>query len=188
MTARAEEIRITPAPNLTMREFFKGRQRKLGVMTLAIALLLLTAWMRSYVAGDVFSLRLRHSARTAVVYQAKSVHGGFELSRDLEFWTGDSYPANYPFRPEYFTAKATDFEWWPQATKGVDWFWYRCGFYAGGGCFVHLHSTELSAWFIISYSSIVLPLALFSAWLLLNKLRPAKKPTRTIEADEIAHV
>ena len=100
-----------------MREFFKGWRRKAGCVTLVMVLLLTSAWIRSYVAGDVLRVEFRDSPRKALSYYAESVHGGVRLSRHWTYWTGDSFPPTYRFGPCFYTTGAADFEWWPETAE-----------------------------------------------------------------------
>ncbi len=107
-----------------MGEFFKGWRRKAGLVTLAMALLLTVAWMRSCVTSDVI---ISHSQMPSTSFE--SCDGGLCCFQ----WTDTSTAAQ--------------------------------------------HRTSRQTLYFIPYWSLVLPLTLLSAWLLLVKPRKAKAAT-----------
>ena len=154
-----------------MREFFRGWRRKAGLATLAMALLLMTGWMRSYVIRDVVCVWASQS-----VYSAISVHGGVLLSRS----TDDDI--TQPFDVDWDSADASLFsEWSLNNDAEMDLFCCRCGFFVGVCSYRNvLGHPRVSV--IFSYSLFVQPLTLISAWLLLIKPRPAKSAKESSHA------
>lgn len=178
-----------------MREFFRGCRRKAGCVTLVLACLLMGVWVRSRVYTDgVMVYRDKH-----VSWFVASSKGGVKWigAYDPEgIWSGDSFgwfshslknldrklqPAqfggNWPVRPE------EDEALWP-AFYGQDMVWNQhwqmLGFCIGdanlGSPRVYVRQ--------IPYWSIVLPMTILSAYLILWKpqKRTVPKGGSTIHA------
>ena len=166
-----------------MREFFRGWRRKAGLAALAMALLLTTGWMRSYVVQDV------------VLLQRMPTHHVLQSSRGRILWWGVSYSLFLSDKElEESSQEGTSFEWISLDTSemrvwtsdeidtedGSGWL------FGGGGFLIGADSDDLNGpmtrrW-LCSYSLIVLPLTLLSAWLLLIKPRPAKSAKESSRA------
>ena len=136
-----------------MGEFFKGWRRKAGLVTLAMACVLMVGWMRSTYIKDVFVppqwigldaslLSLEHS----IAYQHFNTETALSPSERL--WASFLIDGSEINAPSH------------------DWRWKSSGFgyisKPSGYCLV------------IPYWSLVLPLTLLSAWLILIKPRKAK--------------
>ncbi len=121
-------------------EFFKGWRRKAGLVTLAMACVLMVGWMRSYLIIDAVSL--------GAVKQGQSLmsKGGRLGLTDQWFYDKDQL-------------------YWKSFTIAQA----RIMFPIHGG-------PDIRFW-VVPYWSLVLPLTLLSAWLILAKPRKAKAAT-----------
>ena len=160
-----------------MREFFRGWKRKLGVVTLVMACVLTAGWVRSqslvddYCTGngtlpDRFRIRSCSDRITVISEHNKSNWnrpGGWGYRR-LEVKDLVNSPTGYEFEIERHV-----FEYDAHLR-----FWgFEYGFLREA---IQPSTRQFRATFCtIPYFSIVLPLTLLSAWLLLLKPRPAKR-------------
>lgn len=150
-----------------MRGYFKPLRRKIGVLTLVMACLLLGGWMRSLVVCDVFGLPV-----------GKHVEQNLASEDSVLLWS-----QNYFFAPPYPTWSTiplqkhrpdTNYEFY-----NVKWTWRIGGFGFGArrieitGRPVRYQSAPVVT---VPYWFLVLPLTLLSAWLLLLKRRQPTKP------------
>ena len=127
-----------------MREFFRSWKRKVGVVTLVIACVVMMEWMRSYVAMDV----LRFGGN-------KRQQGVVSLNGELCWWAWNVSEVDWSLQPnERPISDAVAHELTARRETST---------YGDGR----------REW-IIPHRVIVLPLTLFSAYLLLSKPRPAK--------------
>lgn len=164
-----------------MNSCFKSLRRKIGVMTLAFACVLMTWWIRSRATFDC--LLINNGDRTFnVIYSVESSLGWTRLSRsnasqELHF-VGPGW-------------SSVDISNHPQllSSPKIEWTWRRFGFGIAEnqqklkrlGLIPYWSTNDpismISGW-MIPYWSIVIPLAMLSAWLLLSKPRaqiPAKE-------------
>ena len=147
-----------------MREFFRGWRRNAGLVTLAMALALMAVWMRSFVVCDSvytakgkFTCGLVSSSGQLHWYKTAKVDGR-NLQVDLRtMWLSfpirpdpDGFDDRFRFDDRVFTWGGFEFYDLPLA---------RSAHTVGGA---------------IPYWSLVLPLTLLSAWLILAKPRKAK--------------
>ena len=138
-----------------MREFFQGWRRKTIVVTLVLACLLMAGWMRSFITFD---------ALYAPIGQLISANGGIygelsvETPLDFSFFSYGSQGPNVKGRADYYND--------PNMVRKF-WHWRFFGFAYG---FQHA-DREQAILCIIPYWSIVIPLTLVSAYLLLSKPR-----------------
>ncbi len=152
-----------------MNNFFHEGRRKIGIVTLFLACLFAAAWVRSFSVGDFVA---------SANYQFVSFHGGV-------FWERTNLPFQLRFQyvtedDRHVTDVYHDHEW------DDKWRWKRCGFAFGetettvaaaNGTF----STVKSTYYFIPYWSVVIPLTLLSASMLLSKRRkPNENPPATI--------
>ena len=154
-----------------MGEFFKGWRRKAGLVTLVMACLLTVGWMRSIAEFDCFCLTGNswlHVSWFNVTIQ--SAEGRLTLFRDSPdygiaalWWSGENAKTIEPYDP-LGVAEGIHIEW------RRDWACFTFGAYHV------LEGTELirTDVYDIPYWSLVLPLTLLSAWLILIKPRKAK--------------
>jgi hypothetical protein len=152
-----------------VREFFRGWRRKAGLVTLVISVALVGAWMRSAIIADVIQLKHEDS------YQfIGSMLGSMRWSR----WTSPSVSGpQHSWVPSFVwdSHDANAFQGDAFEEAEVDWRWKWLGF-------EFLHATirrpsgmngQTSRW-SVPYWSLVLPLTVVSAWLLISKPRAAK--------------
>lgn len=144
-----------------MGEFFLGWRRKLGVVTLVIACVVLSAWIRS-------------TSTVAILgYDGDFTSVCICASRRGITWT--SYT-----RPQQFLSEATGWTW--EYVQGSEHEWYEPMFLEieayswvfAGYIFFWKQTTETAcggAIVNVPYWSIVIPLTAISAWLLLSKTR-----------------
>jgi hypothetical protein len=140
-----------------MREFFRGWRRKIGVGTLVMACVFAAGWMRSLMIRDIIiysdprfqvSLQACPGILTVVIFD----HLRLRPMPNNFFWNSDLLDAtNKAMLPDL---------------KEPTWNWF-----IGGVSLEYLFGSERSVWFKIRYSSIVVPAAAVSAYLLLSKPR-----------------
>ena len=166
-----------------MREFFRGWRRKAGLATLGMALLMMAAWMRSIVFWDGIYFSLLPGTGHDLVSE-----------RGLIGWERVTYPidedSNYPMMkwesdPNSRTGEAFNFAYL-ESRSDESFVWRRCyggfsiGVTSGVGILPPFSFDKDDLPFtpirfvVVPYWSLILPLTLLSAWLLLIKPRPAK--------------
>ncbi|MDB5345772.1 MAG: hypothetical protein JWP89_4149 [Schlesneria sp.] len=147
-----------------MRNFFHGWRRKLGCVTLVMALALMVGWMRSRVVQDGLALNCSEDG----FYSVASLDETLNLVR-----------ANYAYK-----APGQPFIQWfsvprPANSQNITempdmkWRWRATGFGVGDLALTEVDFTILTVpyWFPTGI------LTIFSAWLLLFKPRPRPQPT-----------
>ena len=152
-----------------MGEFFEGWRRKIGVVMLLMALVFVGGWVRSLTIQDSFLChRDDHSG-----FFVNSNQGCLSWNRIHEL-----QPEQLRFADRYFTGDAASFDRF--LNNEVNWHWKTCGFEFGE---TTQHNSRVRSEFgVVPYWSIVIPLTLLSAWLLLIKPRSShrKKITEPI--------
>jgi len=144
-----------------MGEFFKPWRRKIGVVTLVLACVFMGGWVRSYSFTD----QLIPPGQTSTFHVWVSLRGRFawmkvqgqaaRVAPSLPMFS--SAPGNSPC---------------PIDREYSKWYWQFMGFGSGTG------NAHIYLFWTIPYWSIVVPLTLLSAWLLLSKPRAKKiEPT-----------
>lgn len=154
-----------------MRDVFHGWPRKAGCISLLISLTLMGAWIRSRVVVDTFSWAPDQGDRYFIINSPS----GFEVGRYSGI--GQSIASQF-MNMRWESLALRDFELISEAPEGWETVqnWRYCGF----GCRQFQLTTGLSLLFAevviwdIPHWACVLPLALFSACLLLSK--PRKNP------------
>ena len=155
-----------------MPPFFYDWRRKIGVMTLVMACVFAAGWVRSRTANDYVII----PTNSAGFLVGSDIHGFCWIkSENLDYpevWyelygPGVSFEFNAPYqRPIDYNAEATCSQW--------------LGFQA-----IQINSNILRVrdrdlkW-VLPYWSIVIPLTLLSAWLLLSKPRVAKPTVNSL--------
>ena len=131
-----------------MREFFKGWRRKVGCVTLVMACVFAVGWVRSLTRRDTFDF-----GRVEIV--------SLESSLAVAIW-----PRSNLRLPQWFTedSRSIDSVFGPHGCRSRG-----AGFWSSG--IADLQSTLIV---VAPYWSIVIPLTLLSAYLLLSKPRVAK--------------
>ena len=137
-----------------MGEFFKPWRRKMGVLTLVMAVLSATVWVRSLSIQDVFRVSLKRP------YMLSSMNGSLSWFIDYD---------GSPLAGAWSIGPAGNFDNRFNGL-GLNWNWKVCGF-AEGTFLAPFPNFQKVTFFMIPYWSIVFPLTLLSAWFLLNKPR-----------------
>ena len=151
-----------------MREFFRGWRRKLGVVTLVVACVFAAGWVRSTIIADEFDYSFNHtSSRIIALLDGHIVWMIFDHVR----------PTNVPAIGFYFNEPFQTFDKFYH-DKSKTWKWRFCGIAVGRA--ENSGKSEITI-FVVSFWSIVIPLTLLSAFLLLSKPRQSnqKKITET---------
>lgn len=141
-----------------MGEFFKGWKRKVGVVTLVMALVFMGGWIRSRSKSDLLMVRFGESA----ILNFSSDQCG--LGWAFGTWFGTSFPistgwTSRPINP----SRTAD----PLADHVPACRWDFAGFHFGSSG-TNLFRIRFAACYM-SYWHIVVPLTLLSAYLLLTK-------------------
>jgi hypothetical protein len=160
---------------MIMGEYFKPPRRKLGIVTLGLACVLMAGWGRSLVTinkftiqADAYNFNRLVSIQGCVAWQrvvpkSDSVELTPELFQDAAQFFADQLLA------------AT----WINKEGGIDWKHRLMGFEIADNRRMG-HSWTGQLWAVqvvfwkLSYWWFIAPLTLLSAWLLLSKPRPAK--------------
>ena len=153
-----------------MREFFRGWRRKIGCVALMIAALFLSAWVRSLVIRDIFTWTFVE-AKIGIV--AKSHQGTIGWLRNSPAFSkqDDGWKSDNDFRGNLFDT-------WIDLDDVADdlkWRWQWAEFDFGAASWVDEtmapddHNSIVVV--IVPYWSIVTPLTLLSAYLILWKPR-----------------
>lgn len=155
-----------------MHEFFKPWRRKLGVVALGLACLFIAGRVRGQKSEDVIMFGSG---------KGKTIHT-LAFSRDGIKWQKDSSDHEYTWLTGW-TSNSIEDTGRHDPTKGysdpqeVEWRWVLCGIECGE-FHDQIYPTNRVSWWLVSYWSIVIPLTLVSAYLLLSK--PRAKPKQTV--------
>lgn len=139
-----------------MREFFQGWRRKAGYATLVIAIAFTAGWIRSPRIHDDWSWQLGSTAHAVMSHR-----GTIYWIRAFGLPRKNAGPYWNMYAIEEVEAGP---DTWARAIE-VEWRWDFLGFHAGA----------MIVSFILPYWSIVIPLTLLSAYLILWKPRPKPK-------------
>ena len=150
-----------------MNDFFRGRRRKSGCVTLVVACAVLLVWIRSLIVED-----------NIVIEGSPSTHSLVSSGGTCK-WTRIS-PVERNHRIQWVTTdiKPDRKDVWKG--RQTHWRWKWCGFDFGVVTFsttlwkYNITSTELHKVWQIPYWSVVLPLALLSTYLIIGKRRKPK--------------
>lgn len=157
-----------------MRELVRGWKRKLGVLMLVLACLVMCAWMRSFFIADV--IEYTTSSHSQDEYQ--SVGGVLAWWTDINFdESATPFEADPPVRWNGGVSTTNFFSNHYQLDEmKMDWSinWPCIGIGKSPAAVVGNGSRHLR---IVPYWSIVLPLTLASAWLILSRPHIAKRGT-----------
>lgn len=150
-----------------MREFFRGWRRKLGVVTLGLALLVMGWWIRSLYSTDGMTISCE---KECTLYQLVSIDSSLA-------WKHSDWSANrsIPIIPLWETVEAFKLDEVVLSPGTVRFRWW--GFYIVDLVFPE----RTTRWWIVPYWSIVIPLTLLSAFLLLSTPQPAT-PVKATES------
>ena len=141
-----------------MGDYFKGWRRKVGVVTLLMALMFMGGWLRSIGVIEEF---ICPCGKQSLVYLV-SCNGIFFCGRDF-----DNTPDNFPQKPDWFILREPEIE---SSLNTFDWSWR---FFSIGFGNRKNGALTIDSGFVITipYWSVVIPLTLISAYLLLSKPR-----------------
>ena len=160
-----------------MGEFFKGWRRKAGLVTLAMACLLMVGWLRSSVVLDWFTIGY-DAPNSHVVDSGSGCIGWVRIfdTRSEKQWTGGFC---LPEMSWMTRINSSENRWlgvtgWDDVPNERFVWRYRCAGFEFGE--VEKDSIEMSI-AVIPYWSLVLPLTLLSARLIFAKPRKAKAAT-----------
>jgi hypothetical protein len=139
-----------------MREFFRGWRRKAGCITLAIACVLLAGWMRSLIVIDIYST----AGKTP-----ESLVSGLHI---IAWWSNDfGRDTDYGIRAPGGWTTISSTHWkkglHPHDLDRIQWHWRFLGFGYGDD----IRPDYMMTYRYIPYWSLVIPLALLSAYLIL---------------------
>lgn len=132
-----------------MREFFQGWRRRVGCITLLMAIALMAGWMRSRLVEDVAACSILDNRHVFATYPDQIVWWTWNESatRDISFPINWSEIDWYLQPPDII--RAYEIKW---SAPNLIWHWE------------------------VPYWSLTVPLTLLSAWLLLSRPRRSTKP------------
>lgn len=154
-----------------MRECFRGWRRKIGVLTLMMALVFMGGWVRSFSIKDEISVRKNVGITTHLISN-RSRLGWKSVTID------DPLSTNFTIS-FYFAKPAKEHDFYRGHDVRWKWRWQCCGFEFGR--FIPNGPPWIEEIWIIPYWSLVIPLTALSAFLLLSKPR---KSTQGISGPE----
>ena len=136
-----------------MGEFFKGWRRKAGLVTLAMAMVLTAAWMRSRVVEDIVSFTWSDRLHMIVSSYSRASWWAMAKSRGAINWTSRSIPLTERGGNSHLEPLL----WIELLTGGTK------------------HGPAQTAIWTVNYWSLALPPTLLSAWLILIKPRKVER-------------
>lgn len=155
-----------------MYEFFKGWRRKAGLVALAMACVLTVAWMRSHILQDTFTV----SGRFGSQIQFVSVSQRLVIAK-IKIRMGKGEASN---RERFWKSRRIDYYGWQFTsadTLPIYVAFHRHGFRIDGQVYDYGSTSVSITKLHFPYMSLILPLTLLSAWLILVKPRKAKAAT-----------
>lgn len=150
-----------------MNGYFKPLRRKIGVVTLGLACVLMGVWMRSIVICDdliAYSPETNAGQRWLTSYRSHMMIFSYRkrLKKPyLKYWSRHIDTENFGNR-------------FPFSGFEGGWYWTGAGFGVGNAKQPRNSPTYGFDVFRAPYWSIVIPLTLLSAWLLLSRPRATK--------------
>ena len=162
-----------PARNAIVGSIFQGWRRKIGLMTLVLALACMSGWVRSLTTRDDISFPSRKQ-KTSAGFLATS--DALVSSNGLMLWgriyeestnPTDRYIDSGPTYPLWKTALPTAYTFDEPEMK---WRWRWCGF----GICEPSDQRVVGVWesiLIVSYGMFGVPMTLISVWLILPHSR-----------------
>ncbi|MDB5345633.1 MAG: hypothetical protein JWP89_4010 [Schlesneria sp.] len=146
-----------------MQTFFHGWRRKMGCVTLVMALACMGAWIRSLATTDIFEFA-KETATTDIIYS-------FDCSI-VWIKVHQEWPDVKTSFQEWDTVPRTDYDFFED--DRITWFFRCCGIGVGKEV---AGTNDWPIYFIVHYSTITLPLTVLSAYLILWKPRKPIAPT-----------
>jgi len=129
-----------------MYAFFHGWRRKAGCVTLAMAMLLFCLWVRSHIICDRLGLLAHHRQHDLVSFNSRVYYWSFNHPGDGDFWVFQSSMSEH--REEVLEANRV--------------FWEDCD--------------VTFKQFVLPYQTVLLPISLLSAYLILWNPRKRAAP------------
>jgi hypothetical protein len=151
-----------------MGEFFKGWRRKAGLVALALACALMALCVRSCMLCDELSFRAFGDRHYVISQSSRLLFG---TDRKSTVWGSVRHSVvriahmrdtDMPFDDSYLESR------WRYKWVGVEWGFYEVKEFKLYGLPKNLY------WCRVPYWSLILPMTLLSAWLILAKPRKAK--------------
>ena len=146
-----------------MGEFFKGRRRKAGCGALVIAAILTVTWMRSYSFEDKLGFASGKS-----VHDILSCSGTIQWHKSTPAWIASGWSTN-ALSPSDNVISPFDTEFFKTNRR---WEWHGLIFCEAEFLFDDL---KVTAW-IFPYWMVVLPITLYSAYMIHWNPRPESAP------------
>ena len=148
-----------------MYQYFRGWRRKAGCITLALACVFIVIWVRSLIVVDTLQFD-----------SGKFIREDLVSVRHHLIW-GRIYEEGAVTKPSWRTspiARVVTFDGFMELTR-LNRSWRFCGF-SGGKFQVKKSALGESGFCVIPYWSIVIPLTMLSAFLLLSKRQEPIQP------------
>ena len=146
-----------------MGDLFKPLRRKIGVVTLVMVCVFSVGWVRSFGISDVMECFPSESSMIRLISWGGIVSCSYQIGKPpvkyVKWFLFFAYENQYSFETEF---------------EGCQWVW-RVGHMGVATC---SDTTSDSIAAVSPYWSIVIPLTLLSAYLLLSKPRIAKPSLR----------
>lgn len=170
-----------------MKEFFRGWKRKVGCLTLTMACVAMVGWVRSFIVADFVHLPFKSEPGTNIVSAISTNSGVVDLcwfSKPIEL-PGPTVAIPTPTQPieETFSLSTAD-ELFKDRSTGAFTEETDDRLPKMVVPIVTRPMSQLVPTLRIAYWSIVIPLTLISAWLLLKK---PTKPNQTKTAQPISN-
>ena len=182
--AGADRLWLLRREALAMGEYFKPRRRKIGVLTLVMACVIAAGWVRSLTRADLVMLQ-----RGNYTFSVESMCGEISFGRLASgnnnprwIWhSSEISPATWRVCDQYGNPQPVDHL--TEDIESIEWRFDRFGFHFGAGNGAQGRD-EIYAF---PYLSIVIPLTLLSAYLLLSKPRTKPKSSQSLEPESSAN-
>ena len=146
-----------------MKEFFHGARTKMGLLTLVTACFFLVGWFRSQTRFEYIDVSIGN-----VSYGVTSMHSGLDFSRTTELDPTTVLDFIDFKSVELFIKPQDPLNGTPWSSGfQFDWRWDWAGFHIGEGHYASRRDQDI----MVPYWSLVIPLTLISAWLLLSRPR-----------------
>lgn len=153
-----------------MREFFKGWRRKVGCVALVVACVFTSGWIRSFGTTDWLSMRGRGEARPPL--KIVSSIGSFAIL-PMKYSSSMNWIRSFDLTlPHLESAGPISIEMRP---ANFTWHWKHCGFGYATESNNSYGPVRFYWLFMVPYWSLVLPLTLLAAYLILWKPRTNPK-------------
>lgn len=160
-----------------MGDYFTPWRRKLGVVTLVMTCILMVGWVRSIEKRESLHLTLWQVQNIVISVDGKLVIARCPVNMNFGAVEWISLPTTSVFGPRNGSLRPVDASTLFNVFRGNfnKFEWRRQFFGFDCGVIVRVSDSALRIRYIFApYWSLVIPLTLLSAWLLLSKPRPSK--------------